>query len=88
MGLIAECIIMPYTLSTFFLLIAEDFAMDENDIISTIPKEICELKKRLKKFIVDCPTKGGTGVGNFTEGGIDALLELEGNCFTMCRKGN
>jgi hypothetical protein len=68
-------------------LIAEDFAMDENDFISTIPQEICELK-RLKKFIVDCPTKGGTGVGNFTEGGIDALLELDGNCFTMCRKGN
>ena len=65
---------------------AEDFALDENDITSTIPKEVCELK-RIKKFIVDCPTKKGTGIGNYTDGGIDALLAMEGNCFTMCRRG-
>ena len=67
----------------------EDFALDENSLITTIPMEICELReKKLTKFIVDCPTKRGTGVGNWTEGGIDELLEIESNCFTMCRRGN
>ena len=41
--------------------------MDENDIISTIPQEICDLReRRLEKFIVDCPTKEGRGVGNYS----------------------
>ena len=67
---------------------AEDFALDENDIISTIPPEICELReKRLEKFIVDCPTKSGRGVGNYSKVGIDELLEMDGNCFSICRRG-
>ena len=74
------------------LLETEDFALDENDIISAIPPEICELReKRLKKFIVDCPTQKGRGVGNWTdysEGGVDTLMEVESNCFTICRRGS
>lgn len=70
------------------LFIAEDFALDENNLGGTIAPEICELReKRLGKFIVDCPTKKGGGVGNWTEGGIEQLLEIDSNCFTICRRG-
>lgn len=66
----------------------EDFALDENDLISTIPPELCELRdRRLEKFIVDCPTKEGRGVGNYSNVRIDDLLKMDGNCFTICRRG-
>ena len=62
--------------------------MDENDLATTIPPEVCELReKRLTKFIVDCPTKDGRGVGNYSKVGIEDLLKMEGNCFTICRRG-
>ena len=62
--------------------------MDENELISTIPPEICELRDRkLEKFIVDCPTKEGRGVGNYSNVRIDELLAMDGNCFTICRRG-
>jgi hypothetical protein len=67
---------------------AEDFALDENEIISTIPPEICALReKRLEKFIVDCATKDGRGVGNYSNVKIDDLLKMDGNCYTICRRG-
>ena len=68
---------------------AEDLALDENDLGGVIDPEICKLRDRkLEKFIVDCPTSRGTGVGNYTEGGIEELLEIDANCFTICRRGS
>lgn len=70
------------------LILTEDFALDENDLGGTIAPEICKLRdKKLEKFIVDCPTEKGAGVGNYTKGGIDELLEIDANCFTICRRG-
>lgn len=81
-------------------LAAADLAIDQNDLASTIPAEICLLREeRLAKFICDCPNEGGRGVGNYSAEALqvtdddelttfDKLQLVEGNCFTMCRRGN
>jgi len=76
---------------SFSPLVAESLAIDRNDIISPIPAEVCALRDNsLKTFVVDCPTEGGLGVGNYTApraytGEFWDLLK--GNCFTFCRRG-
>lgn len=81
---------LPSELGDMSLL--KDLAMDQNDLASSIPTEICALRDlRLTKFICDCPTKAGKGVGNFSADaaavGVDQLMQMKGNCFTMCRRG-
>lgn len=55
--------------------------MDQNDIISTMPSEICDLRQQNKEFfkllVADCPTREGRGV----ECDIP-------ECCTFCRRGS
>lgn len=61
--------------------------MDDTNVVGSIPPEICELRAdSLEKFLVDCPTSTGNGVGVFVQGSLDELIATEENCFTICRR--